>query len=62
MYNDKVPRHKWLLGRIYDIITGKDGAVRGAKLFVAKTKKIVERPINKLCPVEYFNEFTTLFV
>ena len=55
--NDKVPRHKWLLGRIYDVITGKDGATRGAKLFVGKTKKTVERPINKLYPVEYLNEF-----
>ena len=57
IFDDKVPRHKWLLGRIYDIITGKDGAIRGAKYFVGKTKKTVERPINKLYPVEYFNEF-----
>ena len=58
IYDDKVPRHKWLLGRIYDVITGKDGAIRDAKLFAGKTKKTVERPINKLYPVEYFNEFT----
>ena len=57
IYDDKVPRHKWLLGHIYDVITGKDGAIRAAKLFVGKTKKTVERPINKLYPVEYFNEF-----
>ena len=58
IYDDKVPQHKWLLGRIYDVITDKDGAIRGAKLFVGKTKKTLERPINKLYPVEYFNEFT----
>ena len=58
IYDDKVPRCKWLLGRIYDVITGKDGAIKGAKLFAGKTKKTVERPINKLYPVEYFNEFT----
>ena len=57
IYDNKVPRHKWLLGHIYDVITGKDGAIRAAKLFVGKTKKTVERPINKLYPVEYFNEF-----
>ena len=57
IYDDKVPRHKWLLGRIYDVITGKDGTIRGAKLFVGKTKKTVECPINKLFPVECFNEF-----
>ena len=33
IYNDKVPQHKWLLAHIYDVITGKDGAIRGAKLF-----------------------------
>ena len=53
-----ISRHKWLLGSIYEVITGKDGAIRGAKLFVGKKKKTVERPINKLYPVDYFNEFT----
>ena len=57
-YDNKVPQHKWFLGRIYDVDTGKDGAIRGAKLFVGKTTKTVERPVNKLYPVEYFNEFT----
>ena len=58
IYDDKLPRCKWLLGHIYDVITGKDGAIKGATLFAGKTKKTVERPINKLYPVEYFNEFT----
>ena len=55
---DKVSRCKGLLGRIYDVITVQDGAIKGAKLFVEKTRKTVKRPINKLYPVEYFNEFT----
>ena len=55
IYDDKVTRHKWLLGRIYGLFTGKNGAIRGAKLFVEKQQqKKVERPINKLYPVEYF--------
>ena len=33
-------------------------AIGGAVLFVGKMKKTVERPINKLYTVEYFNEFT----
>ena len=37
-----------VFGRIYDVITGKDGTIRGTKLFVGKTKKTVERLINKL--------------
>ena len=40
IYDDKVPRHKWLLGPIYDVIAGNDGAIKGAKLFVGKTKKV----------------------
>ena len=39
IYNDKVPQHKWLLSHIYDVITGRDGTIRGAKLFVGKPKK-----------------------
>ena len=39
IYDSKMPRHKWLLGHIYDVTTGKDGTVRGRKLFVGKTKK-----------------------
>ena len=58
IYDDKAPRQKWLLGCIYDVITGKDGAVRGAKMFVGKTIKTVEHPLSKLYPVQYFNKFT----
>ena len=60
IYNGKVARHKCLLGRFYDVITGKDDTVRGAKMFVGKMKKTVERPTNKLYPEEYFNKFIIL--
>ena len=36
---DKESRHKCLLEGIYDVITVKDGAIRGAKLFAGKTEK-----------------------
>ena len=52
IYDDKESRQKWLLGRIYDVITGKDGGIRGAKLLVGKTKETVEHPIKKFYPVE----------
>ena len=58
IYDNKVPGHKWLLRCIYDVITCKDDAITGAKLFVGKMKKTVERPTNKLDPAEYFNELT----
>ena len=52
IYDDKESWHKWLLGRIYDVITGKDGRIRGAKLLVGKTKETVEHPMKKFYPVE----------
>ena len=58
IYDNKVPGHKWLFQRIYEVITGKDDTVTGAKLFVGKMKKTVERPTNKLYPAEYFTELT----
>lgn len=58
IYDNKVPGHKWLLRCIYEVITCKDDAITGAKLFVGKMKKTVERPTNKLDPAEYFNELT----
>ena len=61
IYNGKVPRHKQLLGPIYDINIGKDSVIAGEKLFVGKTKNTVERPIIKLYLVEYFNAFIIPF-
>ena len=58
IYDNKVPGHKCLFQRIYEVITGKDDTITGAKLFVGKIKKTVERPTNKLHPAEYFNELT----
>ena len=52
IYDDKESWHKWLLGRIYDVITGKDGRIRGAKLLLGKTKETVEHPMKKFYPVE----------
>ena len=59
IYDDKVPQHKWLLEHIYDVITEKDGGNwRGSVVCRKNEKKTVERLLNKLYPVEYFNEFT----
>ena len=58
IYDKKVPGQKWLLRRIYGVISGKYDTITGAKLFVAKMKRTVERPTNKLYPTKYFNELT----
>ena len=54
---DKQPRQKWLLGRITELIISKDNFVRVAKIYIGKTRRVIERPINKLYPVEYNDEF-----
>ena len=57
VFEDKQPRQKWLLGRITELITSKDNFVRAAKIYIGKTKRVIERPIKKLYPVEYNDKF-----
>ena len=56
IHEDRQPRQKWLLGRITELIKGKDNNVRGAIIFLGKTKRNIERPINKLYPIEFHDE------
>ena len=49
---EKAPRHLWNLGRVIDLIKGKDNVLRGACVKVGKTGSIINRPINKLYPLE----------
>ena len=46
-----------MLGRIIELVSSKDNLVRAAKIYIGKTKRVMERPINKLHPVEYNDEF-----
>ena len=50
--DEKAPRHLWNLGRVIDLIKGKDNVLRGACVKVGKTGSIINRPINKLYPLE----------
>ena len=43
-------RNKWRLGRIEEIVTGKDGVIRGANVKTSKGK--LSRPLQKLYPLE----------
>ena len=52
---DKLPRQQWRFGRILELIKSRDGNVRAAKIFVGKTKRVIERPINRLYPLECAN-------
>ena len=52
IYDDKLPRQHWLLGKIIDLIPSEDGQIRGAKVLIGKTKNVIERPVNRLYPLE----------
>ena len=54
IHEDNKKRVLWKLGRVVDLLRGKDGVVRGAKV---KTDSkymggIIERPLQKLFPLE----------
>ena len=49
---DVVPRHRWRLGILVELIKSNDGLVRGAKVKVGKTGNIIRRPVNCLYPTE----------
>ena len=52
IFEEKVPRKNWSLGKIVEILPSKDKKVRGARILVGKNRSIIERPINKLYPIE----------
>ena len=53
---EKMPRQRWRLARITELIKGRDGQVRGAKVKIGKSRHIIERPVNKLYPIELANK------
>ena len=58
IYDEKVQRHLWRLGRVVDLIPCRninssiDSNIREAKIKVRKTGAIINRPVNKLHHVE----------
>ena len=49
---DVVPRHRWRLGIVVELIKSNDGLVRGAKVKVGKTGNVIRSPVNSLYPTE----------
>ena len=50
--DEDLPRQRWRLGKVEELITSTDGFVRGAKLRVHNEKRkisYINRPVNKLC-------------
>ena len=55
MFDDKQPRQKWLLGknkRINSSNLSNDGKYREEKVFLGKTRNLIDRPVNRLYIVE----------
>ena len=51
---DKLPRFCWRMGLVGSLIYGKDEAARGTVVRVSKTCREISRAVNKLYPVEGF--------
>ena len=49
---DVVPRHRWRLGVVVELIKINDGFFRGAKVKVGKTRNVIRRPVNCLYLIE----------
>ena len=55
VHGEKQPRGFWRLGKVEDLVTGRDGHVRGAKIRVASKGRgptVLYRPIQRLFPLE----------
>ena len=50
--NRDVPRQRWKLGVVTDTFTGKDGYTRSAAVKLGSSRNIINRPVNKLYPLE----------
>ena len=48
---DKLPQGRWKLGKIIELIKGKDQAIRAAKLLVSPDI-VLQRALNMLHPIE----------
>ena len=57
IYGEKTPRSKWKIGKVNELITSADNNIRAAKVeyVLNGSRYFVNRPINKLYPVELAN-------
>ena len=53
VFEENVPRHLWRMGRVEDLlISTSDNRIRGATVRLGKTGTLLNRPVNKLYPLE----------
>ena len=51
VYDEKMPRQLWRLGRIMKLLISDDGQIRGAEVKIGKANAMIRRPVNKLYPL-----------
>ena len=52
LIQENLPRAQWKMGRVVELKPGIDGKVRSVKLFIGPKKLQIERPVQKLVPLE----------
>ena len=52
IFYEKVPRHFWKISLVTRVLPSRDSEIRGIILRIAKTNRILRRPVNKLFAVE----------
>ena len=55
IYEEKMPRHCWKVGRVTNLIHGRDQRIRGAEVKV-KSGATLKRPVNRLYPFVKSND------
>ena len=58
VYEEKQPWQCWQMGKIVELVESKDKNIQSAKVLTGKTQNVVTRPINRLYPVEFTEEFS----
>ena len=56
---ERQSRPMWRVGIAEELLQGKDGQIRGAKVRIPKTNSILKRPMNKLYLVEKMKDTVT---
>ena len=56
VFEKHIPRARWRVGRVIELVRSKDGQCKGARVKLAKTNTEIMRPVNQLYPLEVIRE------